>query len=174
MLWKGFPHYWPFVRGIHQRASSHLSWVRIVIMEILTRCWLENPGAICSITWWYAVETLSTFLALCEGNPLVTTGGFPSQRVSNVGLWYMLCCKREQAVEQTVGYHMGVMTSQQAPIWYHCNGDKIFVLKPASSHLSLCRVSILEIRTRYWLGWACAICEINSGVPGSVWPENYR
>ena len=34
----------------------------------------------------HEMEALSTLLALCEGNPPLT-GGFPSQRVSNVGLW---------------------------------------------------------------------------------------
>ena len=36
------------------------------------------------------METLSGLLALCERNPQVTHG-FPSQRVSNVELWYFLC-----------------------------------------------------------------------------------
>ena len=34
---------------------------------------------------------LLALLALCEGNPPVT-GGFTSQRTSNVGHWYLLCC----------------------------------------------------------------------------------
>ena len=37
--------------------------------------------------WWLDMETLSALLALCEGNPPFT-GGFPSQRASNVELWF--------------------------------------------------------------------------------------
>ena len=51
------------------------------------------------ITWCcHYRERLSTLLALCEGNPLVT-GGFPSQRTSDVQLKCFL-----QAVEQTVQF----------------------------------------------------------------------
>ena len=44
---------------------------------------LEVPAAIKfhDILWWYhQMETFSALLALCEGNPLVTSG-FPSQRL---------------------------------------------------------------------------------------------
>ena len=137
MLWKYFPHRWPFVRAIHQRASSHLSCDRLVIMEITTRYWLQNPCAICSITWWYhAVETLTALLALCEGNPPVTTGGFPSQRASNVDLWYFLCCKPEQAVEQTVitqditwaSWHLKSLTSSTCQ-WFEMPWQAPHVVK---------------------------------------------
>ena len=38
----------------------------------------------CDLPWWHHdMETLSLLLALCEGNPPVT-GGFPSQRASNM------------------------------------------------------------------------------------------
>ena len=38
--------------------------------------------------WWcHQMETPSALLALCEGNPPVT-GGFPSQRASNVDRWH--------------------------------------------------------------------------------------
>ena len=43
----------------------------------------------------------STLLALCEENPLVTSG-FPSQWASNVDLWWFLCCKSDSAIEQTI------------------------------------------------------------------------
>ena len=43
-------------------------------------------------SWWsYDMEMLSTLLALCEGNPPVTSG-FPSQRASNEKLWCFICC----------------------------------------------------------------------------------
>ena len=45
------------------------------------------------MTWWYNdMEMLSTLLALCEGNILVT-GGFPSQRTGKAGLWCFLLCQ---------------------------------------------------------------------------------
>ena len=62
MTWKCFLHYWPFVRGIHL-------WQ--VISEILWPWWCHD------------MEMFSTLLTICEGNPPVT-GGFPSQRASNV------------------------------------------------------------------------------------------
>ena len=47
------------------------------------------------------METVSALLDLCEGNPTVT-GGFPSQRASNVELWCFLWCQSAQTAEQTV------------------------------------------------------------------------
>ena len=42
--------------------------------------------------------TLHVLLALCEGNPLVTSG-FPSQRASNAELWYFRCCWPEKKTQ---------------------------------------------------------------------------
>ena len=47
------------------------------------------------------MESLSALFALCAGN-LPVTGGFPSQKASNMELWCFLCCQPEQAVEQTI------------------------------------------------------------------------
>ena len=45
-------------------------------------------------TWrHHHMETFSTSLALCEGNPPLVTGGFPSQGASIVQLWFSLCCQ---------------------------------------------------------------------------------
>ena len=44
--------------------------------------------------WWCHDMEMSTLLALCEGNPLVTSG-CPSQRVSDVESWCFLCCWSE-------------------------------------------------------------------------------
>ena len=52
--------------------------------------------------WWHPDrEMISALLALCVGNPLVTSG-FPSQRASNAELSLFLCWYPGQAVEQTV------------------------------------------------------------------------
>ena len=42
-------------------------------------------------TWWrHVMETISTLLALCDGNPPIT-GGFPSHVTNNAKLWSFLC-----------------------------------------------------------------------------------
>ena len=75
-------------------------WLRYTMVHIIAYnewyIWLWHRLwyiviAICDLVpWWYhAMETLSTLLALCEGNPPVT-GGFPSQRASNVDFWCLL------------------------------------------------------------------------------------
>ena len=55
------------------------------------------------------MEMFSTLLAFCKGNPLVT-GGFPTQKTSNVELW---CCFL--SVEHTMDFLSCLM-------WRHCNG----------------------------------------------------
>ena len=67
--------------------------------------------------WWgHDIETLSALLALCVGNPPVT-GGFPSQRASNVELWYFLCCYPECTVEQSVW--LPVLWDGAKQMWHH-------------------------------------------------------
>ena len=51
--------------------------------------------------WCHDMKTFSALLALCEGNPPVTSG-FSSQSVSNMELWCLLWFASEQMVEQTV------------------------------------------------------------------------
>ena len=48
--------------------------------------WMGERGKRC-----HCMETFSALLVLCEGNPPVT-GGFPSQRASNIEPWCFLCC----------------------------------------------------------------------------------
>ena len=49
-------------------------------------------GCTSYITWWcHQMETFSVLLALCEGNPPVTSG-FPSQRQLNTALMFSLIC----------------------------------------------------------------------------------
>ena len=54
--------------------------------------------------WPCVMNTLSALLSLCKGDPPVP-GGFPTQRDSNVKLWYF-CCYTERAVKQTVELHV--------------------------------------------------------------------
>ena len=63
------------------------------------RCiyWHHNPP----VSWWrHEMKAYYALLALCEGNPQVTSG-FPS-RASDTELWCFLWCEPEQTVEQTV------------------------------------------------------------------------
>ena len=78
----------------------------------------------------HGIKTLSTLLALCEGNPLVTSG-FPSQRVSNAGLWCFHWS--EQAIGQIVKFWLiwETMTLQSPSsgecmtlMWNYCNGER--------------------------------------------------
>ena len=70
------------------------------------------------IPWWrHVIGTLYTFLALCEGNPPVT-GGFPSQRASNVELLCLVWCHPEQAIKQTS--EMPVIWDMML-MWHHSN-----------------------------------------------------
>ena len=45
--------------------------------------------------------------------------GFPSQRASNIKLWYFLCWQPEEAVKPTVDLLM--ISDTLTPIWCHCN-----------------------------------------------------
>ena len=47
------------------------------------------------------METLSTLLAICESNPVVT-GGFHLQRTGNVEFLCFRWCKFEQFVEEAI------------------------------------------------------------------------
>ena len=66
-----------------------------------------------------AQETLPALLyllALCEGNPSITSG-FSTQRTNNAEFW--CCCQSYQSVEQTVELPM-----IWDAMWHHCYGMK--------------------------------------------------
>ena len=81
--------------------------------------WINSVWTI--ITWAIISEIIVSLLALCEGNPPVT-GGFPSQRASNMKLRWFLCHKLQQAVEQTVELQI---CDAMALMWCHCNNAHI-------------------------------------------------
>ena len=56
------------------------------------------------------------YLPRCDGNPPVT-GGFPSQRVSNVEFSCLLLCLSQQAVKQT--FDWTVFYKDMVPKWLH-------------------------------------------------------
>ena len=97
MTWKYFPHYWTFVRGI---------------LLSLVDC------AMGSTWWWHDLEMLSTLLALCAGNPSVTSG-FLQQRASYAELWCLLCFKHKHVVENTA--NMPVIWAVVTFMWHNCN-----------------------------------------------------
>ena len=75
----------PSQKGIleHTCAFAELSAVLILV-------WI----------WWCrGMEDLSALLTICAGNPSITDR-FPSQRASNLELWFIFCLP-DQAVEQT-------------------------------------------------------------------------
>ena len=51
--------------------------------------------------WRHNMEIYSALLTICEGIHL-SSGGFPSQRVSHAELWCSFWCTHEHTVEQTV------------------------------------------------------------------------
>ena len=54
------------------------------------------------VSWWCHVRnSLSTWLALHEGNPSVTVG-FPSRKTSIMKLWCFLCCYPLRSISQAV------------------------------------------------------------------------
>ena len=58
------------------------------------------------------METISTLL--CE-----ESSGFPYQRISNMELWCLLCCKPEQTVAQIV--ELPVIWDAMVLLWRHSN-----------------------------------------------------
>ena len=72
-----------------------------MLNELLTNQRNINPSIASSVIKMSANGNISMFLALCEGNPLVTSG-FPSQKASNMELWCFRWSAPEQMVEQAV------------------------------------------------------------------------
>ena len=91
-------------------------------------------------TWWHHhMETFSTLLALCEGNPLAI-GRFPLQKASNAGfdIFYVSIKTAEQAVELPM-----IFETSTRPLWRHCNDEKLhYVLLGKSYSVSVKRIII--------------------------------
>ena len=73
------------VLGNKWKAWMVVPW-HLMIYEVWNFWWPKELLSSALCRWCPDVETLSTSLALCDGNPLMT-GGLPSQRASNVELW---------------------------------------------------------------------------------------
>ena len=80
-------------------------------------------------TWWrHHMETLSTLLALCEGNPSFT-GGFPSQSpvVRNSDVFLIYSWTNGCTNNGVVGY------LRRYGIWCHCTGYHFYQTRSAWS-----------------------------------------
>ena len=93
-LWSHYlEHWWPTVWRTTKTISNIIS-TQILIFSLkksTSECivfdviFILLSEEVASKTWWrHQMETLSAFLALCEGNSPVT-GGFPSQRPAKRG-----------------------------------------------------------------------------------------
>ena len=78
----------------------------------------QLPSAVHIASWRHDIETLSAVMALCKGNPSVTSG-LPSQRDVDTDLPCFLRCQREQAFGQTVEWL--VIWHDTMPTWHHCD-----------------------------------------------------
>ena len=97
--------------------NHYLSQWWLVISEIL-RPW-----------WCHDMEMFSTLLTLCEGNPPVT-GGFPSQRASNVDMLSLLSKCTSCCINNLVASDFRHLTL----MWHHCNNSvEILILGLATS-----------------------------------------
>ena len=105
--------------------------------------------------WWrYDMGTLSTLLALCEGNPLVTSG-FPSQTASNAELFYFFffvslkLLQAEEVVEQII--KLPDIWAATVLMWHH--GDGIWVCEaslPYLETLSMWPISACGHQSNMW------------------------
>ena len=82
----------------------------------------------------------TTSLGFCDRNPLVT-GKFPSQKASDVVLWYFICC---QPLTQAV--KLLVICDALRLKWYHCNGKQCRGIILAQSMCLHCHNLVLSPR----------------------------
>ena len=84
-------------------------------------------------SWWrYQMETYSVLLALCEGNPLVTSG-FPSQRRS-FDVFFDLRLKKRMSKHSRRRW----FETPLRPWWRHCNGTSYLLKRRKVVEMALC------------------------------------
>ena len=113
-------------------------------------CWKQAPGcgvcpkvSVCVgvFTWWFNdMEALSTLLALCEGNSMVTSG-LPIQRARNRALMGFFLCKAKQAVAPTV--KLQVIWEGMTLLWRQCNGNLSGVLQQLFNYRFVAELSVI-------------------------------
>ena len=122
MKWKHFPHYWPFVRGIHWWIPAQRPVTRSfdVFFDLhLNKClskqswgwWFEMPS--CPL-WRHLNEISNTSVSMMttwHGSSCITgllwgestgMGRLSKQRTYSTELWWFLCCRPEQIVVKSV------------------------------------------------------------------------
>ena len=79
--------------GLVPNAVAWTNADRSVMHNCLTRGYVSIVQNKSTTLWYHDMETFSTLLAIYKGKPLIM-GGFPLQRVSNVGLFFssLLIC----------------------------------------------------------------------------------
>ena len=103
--------------------ESAMLYCSQMLNELLTNQRNINPSIASSVIKMSANGNISMFLALCEGNPLVTSG-FPSQKASNMELWCFPWSAPEQMVEHAS--KQSIRRWFETPwcsLWCHCNGN---------------------------------------------------
>ena len=114
--WEHFPRNWPFVRGIHRSPvnSPHIGQWRGALMVSLICVWINDwvdnreAGDLRRYRAHYGVIVMTpqelctrfrlALESLCGGNPPVT-GGFPSQRDSNMQNISIRWCHHDYALD---------------------------------------------------------------------------
>ena len=102
--------------------TNHTSWTTILCSMLYSTM---PKRSIVKTSWWHKMEMLSALLAICEGNPLLTSG-LLSQRASNADLWCFLFRMPEQCVAQTV--ELLVIWDAMMLIWHPCNVIRCHVI----------------------------------------------
>ena len=106
------------------------------------------------------LEELSMLLALCEGNPPMT-GGFPSQRSSNMGFEVFVDVSLNKLLKKTV--ELLVISYGMMLIWHHCNGRNNWFVKSAE-------VVLLSVGSVvWWPDWTKDTHHISGKKKNMVW-----
>ena len=148
MVWKPFPYYWPFVRGIHQSQGNSPQ---------------KGPSNVkiwCS-GWHYQMEPFSVLLALCVGNSPVT-GEITSQRpvTRSFGVFFDLRLNKWSS-KQSWGWTFQMLLRS---LWLHCNAlhRRVELGLTKGQYYRALMFSLLATPTSCWINSPVAcylICE---------------
>ena len=78
--------------NITHSRQTNTWWLWNNFFILSTRYYIYHWRSLYSFLWHHGMEIFFILLALCEGNPLVTSG-FPSRKASNVEHWCFHWCK---------------------------------------------------------------------------------
>ena len=86
---------------------------------------------------WHQLDINTTLL--CEGNPPVASA-FPSQRISNMCLWWLLCCWPEHAVKWTAEFGCSRFAPSHREMALLCNDVSHWLSASLESALMMVRI----------------------------------